>query len=553
MREAVWERMRPNRRPSMPMTPEKIGKYTVIELLGRGGMGEVYLGEDPYIGRRVAIKIIKGADPDARDRFLHEARVIGALAHPAIVSLLDFDFSADEPFLVMELLKGEGLDAWLKKPHSLPEQLVVLTDICQALAYAHENGVLHRDVKPSNVQILASGHAKLMDFGIARATTGKLTATGSVMGTPEYMAPEILKDAVYSPRSDLYACAVLLYEMFTGRNPFAANTVAAALTNVLTLNPPDVRVARPDIPKRLAETLMACLHKEPALRPDGFGALLTAAREAAGGPPGPAIPETRAIPQQPASKAPRTEARASAGSTPPPGKAPWLWIGAVGVVAVMGIVWFLNRTPVPIDSVVASPSAATPATVAPTVTASPTPEAEPEVVATPQPTRTPQTKGRAAAEPADRAPVVAAPTPVATPPPSPPSSSMTLPAISPTPLPQASPLVDSPASTPTPQAPRPPAVAPPTLTSVSPRSFRHGSSTVLEVRGSGLTRDLTASILEGRRPAAGIKVVRLEFVGPDLMRVTILSEPELPLGFYTLVFHGPGGLVTQGLQIEVLL
>jgi serine/threonine protein kinase len=277
------------------MIPEKIGKYTVIELLGRGGMGEVYLGEDPYIGRRVAIKMIKGADPDARDRFLHEARVIGGLAHPAIVSLIDFDFSGDEPFLVMELLKGQGLDKWIRQAHTLREKLVILEDVCQALAFAHENGVLHRDVKPSNVQVLPNGHAKLMDFGIARGGAARLTATGAVMGTPEYMAPEILRDASYSAKSDLYACSVLLYEMFTGENPFAAKTVAATLTNVLTHTPKDLGSVRADIPEALSAAVMRCLEKEPEARPEGFEELLGAGRAALAAPV-PTLAETRAIP-----------------------------------------------------------------------------------------------------------------------------------------------------------------------------------------------------------------------------------------------------------------
>ncbi len=533
------------------MNPGKIGKYTVIELLGRGGMGEVYLGEDPYIGRRVAIKVIKGADPQARDRFLHEAKVIGGLTHPAIVSLLDFDFSGDEPFLVMEYLKGQGLDAWLKNPHSLSEQLVILDDICHALAYAHENGVLHRDVKPSNVQVLPNGHAKLMDFGIARAAAGKLTATGSVMGTPEYMAPEILNDAAYSPRSDLYACAVLLYEMFTGANPFAAKTVAASLTNVLTLNPPDIRVANPGFPRRLAETLMACLHKEPELRPDGFAALLAASREAAGGPPMAAIPETRAIPQAPASVVvpAKPESAASPGR-----RVPWAWFVGVGVIVVLALVWSLNRGEAP--TVPADRAVATPSLAAPTAAATSTPLAPPPASPTPGRAVTPLPKAtRSPREQPGGASAVApqlepAGTPAAVAPPSPTVVPI---AATPTPLPRPTaaevPAVPTPVAAPS----TPPATAAPVVSSVSPRTVRRGSSVDLEIRGEGLRKDLKAQVLQGRRPAAGIKVLRQEFVSSGVIRLRILIEAETPLLAYSIVFQDAAGVVTQGVQIEVVL
>ncbi len=539
------------------MNPEKIGKYTVLELLGRGGMGEVYLGEDPYIGRRVAIKVIKGADPDARDRFLHEARVIGGLTHPAIVSLLDFDFSGSEPFLVMEYLKGQGLDAWIKNPHSLAEQLVVLDDLCHALSYAHENGVLHRDVKPSNVQILPNGHAKLMDFGIARAAAGKLTATGSVMGTPEYMAPEILNDAAYSPRSDLYACAVLLYEMFTGANPFAAKTVAASLTNVLTLNPPDVRVPHPDFPRRLAETLMSCLHKEPALRPDGFGALLAASREAAGGPPMAAIPETRAIPMAPAPPVARGKAGSEPAATPARGLR-WPWLGGAGAIMVLGLLWALNRgeaPTIPTASIAASPS---PTSAAATATANPGPPETPPPSPTPGTAATPvlKTAPRPREQPDRATATPPRPEPTSTPAPvakAAPSSAPAFPTPTPQPRPSAPP---QPAliSTPLPAAPGQPATAVPVVSGISPRTVRRGSSVDLEIKGEGLRRDLKAQVMQGRKPATGIKVLLQEFVSGNLIRIRILIEAETPLLTYFIVFQDASGIVvTQGVQIEVVL
>ncbi len=523
------------------MIPERIGKYAVIELLGRGGMGEVYLAEDPYIGRRVAIKIIKGADPAARERFLREARVIGGLAHPAIVALLDFDFSGSEPFLVMEYLKGQGLDAWIKNPHSRAEQLVVLEDLCQALAYAHDNGVLHRDVKPSNVQILPSGHAKLMDFGIASAAAQRLTATGSVMGTPEYMAPEILGDAAYSTQSDLYAAGVLLYEMFTGVNPFAAKTVAATLTNVLSVNPPDIRLTHPEFPGRLAETLMACLHKNPELRPDGFAALLAAARDASGAPSSPP-PETRAIP------VPSSPERVPPAPARPVRKPLRIGVG-LGVVAL--VLFALSRALAPSSEPVGSMTSPR-ASPAPTKTPNgPTPmepAASPpgEPAVSPAPGRLPPTPRPTPASPrvASR-PMAAEPSPT----PSAPAESTPAPVL-PTPEPPRPAPVRA---TPAPTIAAEPITAEVRATSLSPRTLRRGESVVLEVRGDGLPEGVTASIFQGRRPAAGIRVLRVEFVSPRLVRVSVLSDPELPLGGYTLILRDRNGVTSPGLQIEVVL
>ena len=536
------------------MIPERIGKYAVIELLGRGGMGEVYLAEDPYIGRRVAIKIIKGADPAARERFLREARVIGGLTHPAIVSLLDFDFSGSEPFLVMEYLKGQGLDVWIKNPHSISEQLVVLEDLCHALTYAHENGVLHRDVKPSNVQILPSGHAKLMDFGIASAAAQRLTATGSVMGTPEYMAPEILGDGAYSTRSDLYAAAVLFYEVYTGKNPFAAKTVAATLTNVLSLNPPDIRVANPELPKRLAETLMACLHKNPELRPDDFAVLLTASREAVGGTPvRAAIPETRAIPTIPAA-GPATGTALAGPPAQPPGTAARVRVGAAGLIVILGSIWALDRGGPPRGpSAPIAPgpgAAATTPSIQPDPSAVPTRSPTPENVAPPaEAVRQPsEPRGRVAATPT-RSELVSAATPMATAAPSP----APLVPLS-TPQPRALPPSEAvPTPTPSPTPPAPASVTAPVVSGVFPRTVRRGSSVDLEIRGEGLRKELKAEVLQGRRPADGIRVLRQEFVSSGIIRVRILIEAETPLLTYSIVFQDAGSVVTAGVQIEVVL
>jgi serine/threonine-protein kinase len=215
------------------MLPPTIGKYEVAHRLGEGAMGEVFLARDPFIGRSVAVKLMKTDSAGDRERFLQEARTVGALSHPNIVVLHDFGFHDGRPFLVMEFVPGRNLEDWLREPHTLDEHLKIVEGLCRALLYAHERGVLHRDLKPSNVQVLPEGDCKLMDFGIARTGTGRLTTAHTVLGTPSFIAPEILEEAAYSASADVYSAGVLVYEMLAGVNPFAGKTVASTLHNVL--------------------------------------------------------------------------------------------------------------------------------------------------------------------------------------------------------------------------------------------------------------------------------------------------------------------------------
>ena len=180
--------------------PTEIGKYRILRELGRGAMGAVYLAEDPFIARRVAIKVMRPQVEEGEERFLQEARTIGSLSHPNIVLLHDFGFAGELPYLVMEHVEGTILDRWLSEPHGAEARLRVLAGLCRAVAYAHSRGVLHRDLKPSNVLVRSDGEAKLLDFGIARVENTRMTATGVVLGTPEYLAPELLWAAESSRR-----------------------------------------------------------------------------------------------------------------------------------------------------------------------------------------------------------------------------------------------------------------------------------------------------------------------------------------------------------------
>ncbi len=279
--------------------PAEIGKYRILRELGRGAMGAVYLAEDPFIARRVAIKVMRPQVEEGSERFLQEARTIGSLSHPNIVLLHDFGFVGELPYLVMEHVEGTILDRWLAEPHVPQARLRVLAGLCRAVLYAHSRGVLHRDLKPSNVLVRSDGEAKLLDFGIARVENTRLTATGVVLGTPEYLAPELLGSGGFSPRSDMYALGLVAYELFGGRNPFAADSVAACLRRVLEVAPAPLAADSP-APAEVAAEVMRCLAKDPLHRPESPEQLLAATERAlAAGlapAPGPAMatsPTTR--------------------------------------------------------------------------------------------------------------------------------------------------------------------------------------------------------------------------------------------------------------------
>ena len=206
---------------------EHIGKYEILGELGQGGMGAVYRGRDTVIGRDVAIKVIHkqalGA-PDIKKRFYREARSAGRLAHENITVIYDIDEADGAPFLVMEYLDGEDLRTRLDRGRALSndEKLSIAIQIARGLHYAHEQGIIHRDIKPANIRILPNGRVKIMDFGIARIQneTQALTQTNLSLGTPRYMSPEQIKGEELDRRSDLFSYGVLIYELFTGQNPF---------------------------------------------------------------------------------------------------------------------------------------------------------------------------------------------------------------------------------------------------------------------------------------------------------------------------------------------
>jgi hypothetical protein len=249
-------------------------QYRIVRLLGRGGMGAVYLARDLALDREVAIKVVK-TDSSAReiqDRLRREARTAARLSHPNIVPLHAFGEVEGMPYFVMGYVRGESLATRLRRDGKLPEEEArrVLADLAEALDHAHRQGVVHRDVKPDNVLLDdESGRALLTDFGVAKALgrSETLTAIGSVVGTPSYMSPE---QAAGRPdidgRSDIYALGVMGYAMLTGRLPFEGKTAADVLTKHLTQEPPPLRSLAPTLPDSTVTAVERCLAKDPARR-----------------------------------------------------------------------------------------------------------------------------------------------------------------------------------------------------------------------------------------------------------------------------------------------
>jgi serine/threonine-protein kinase len=274
------------------------GRYRLENLLGRSGMSEVWSATDTDLDRRVALKLLA---PNADvERFEREARAFAALAHPNVTQLYDYGEDGDRPYMVLEYLPGGTLEDRLhKKPLPNAETHAIATDIASGLAHAHSRGVVHRDLKPTNVLFDEEGRAKLADFGIAQTEgAGTLTDEGTVLGTAAYISPEQAYGEVATPASDVYSFGVILFRMLTGRAPFEADDPLALIAAHRDAEPPQVLALRPDASPGLAALTAAALAKDPRQRPQDGSALLAALD--AGVPPPPGETEaTRAMPPLP--------------------------------------------------------------------------------------------------------------------------------------------------------------------------------------------------------------------------------------------------------------
>jgi serine/threonine protein kinase/Flp pilus assembly protein TadD len=257
---------------------QTISHYRIVNKLGAGGMGEVYLAEDTHLNRKVAIKLLPEAliaDEKASKRLIREARAAAKLDHPNICSIHEVGEDAGRTFIVMQYVEGETLASRLaRKPIELQESLSVALQVSEALSEAHSRGIIHRDIKPQNIMLTARGHVKVLDFGLAKVaqtelsadseavTQSMLTEPGTIMGTVQYMSPEQVKGEVLDARTDIFSFGVLLYEMMSGHHPFAAETPAATISAILTKEPPPLARYSREAPAELERLVSKALRKD---------------------------------------------------------------------------------------------------------------------------------------------------------------------------------------------------------------------------------------------------------------------------------------------------
>jgi serine/threonine protein kinase len=250
-----------------------LGRYQIQEELGRGAMGVVYKAMDPVLGRIVAIKTI-GMSYDPRERaeyearFYQEAKAAGSLAHPNIVTVHDIGNSGNSAYMAMEFLEGDELGKFLGDTRlSLERAVDIAAQIAAGLAYAHECGVVHRDVKPANIMVLKDGRVKITDFGIARMRSSEVkTQTGMLLGSPRYMPPEVFIGKRADARSDIFSLGIILYEMLTGAPPFSGESVSALMYQTINFVPPAPSVVRHTVPQVLDFIVAKTLAKDPEER-----------------------------------------------------------------------------------------------------------------------------------------------------------------------------------------------------------------------------------------------------------------------------------------------
>jgi Protein kinase domain len=291
------------------MQVESLGRYRIEKELGRGAMGRVFLAYDPQIDRRVAVKTVQifASLPEAdrvqaRERFLREARSAGKLLHPGIVTIFDVGDVDGVPYLAMEFIEGETLDGFCRRETLLPvpDALALVAAAADALAFAHERGIVHRDIKPANLMRVGLHAVKIMDFGLAKSAATSMTHDGALFGTPSYMSPEQVRGDPLDGRTDLFSLGVVCHELLTGVKPFGGDSISSVLYRIVH-EPPAERSGHSDrVTPALSAWLDRALAKDPNARfPDGaaFSAALKQAAAASGSgarPPARPSPATAA-------------------------------------------------------------------------------------------------------------------------------------------------------------------------------------------------------------------------------------------------------------------
>jgi serine/threonine-protein kinase len=250
----------------MAEIPKTIGRYDIIEMVGRGGMGVLYRAHDPMLERDVALKMMLvdfTMDQSARERFQREAKAVARLQHRNVVTIHELGEHEGAPYIVMEFLSGSDLENLLvgEKPMALADKLDVAIQLCEGLGYAHEQGIVHRDIKPSNVRVLEDGTVKILDFGIAKFAVSTVTQSGTIMGTASYMSPEQIMGQPVDGRADLFSAGVLLFELLAGKKPFQGEQATAVVYQIMHVEPPTVRSVVPALPEALDEIVSRALQK----------------------------------------------------------------------------------------------------------------------------------------------------------------------------------------------------------------------------------------------------------------------------------------------------
>jgi len=269
---------------------QTLGHYEILELLGAGGMGEVYRAHDQRLDRDVAFKVLPenlASSSERLERFEREAKAVAALSHPNIVTIFSVEEADGVHFLTMELVAGESLDQVIPESGLPLDRFSDLAlQLAQGVAAAHQQGIVHRDLKPGNVMVTAEGHVKILDFGLAKLrgpsadslieseiATELMTQEGRILGTPAYMAPEQAEGKAVDARADIFALGAVFYEMLTGRRPFQGESHASLQAAILTADPESPRTLRSDLPKELESTVLRCLEKDPDHRFHSAGEL----------------------------------------------------------------------------------------------------------------------------------------------------------------------------------------------------------------------------------------------------------------------------------------
>jgi eukaryotic-like serine/threonine-protein kinase len=255
--------------------PHKIGKYDILSQLGEGASSVVYLAEDAFNDRKVAVKLAKtdaemGEEEAKRFErlFLNEASLAGKLNHPNIVGVYDAVVEGDQRYIVMEYVPGGSLKKYCSETNLLPlrQAVLVIFKMCRAMDYAFQNGVIHRDIKPANILLSERDDIKISDFGTAKISHATHTQIDGFLGSPAYMSPEQINEELPSVQTDIYSLGVVMYELLTGKLPFRADNAVAMINRILNEDPVPIQTLRPDLPGKLVEIVARAMHKDPKVR-----------------------------------------------------------------------------------------------------------------------------------------------------------------------------------------------------------------------------------------------------------------------------------------------